>query len=250
MTNPLVSIITPNFNSEKYISETIESVLQQTYKNWELIIVDDFSTDTSVTLIKEFQEKDQRIKLVKLSKNSGPAVARNEGIKIAKGNFLTFIDSDDVWLPKFIETSLLYEKKSQGFVFASYHRFDENLKPKHRDFIVPNKVAYFDILKTNSISCLTAFINVDMLGKKLMPQVNYRQDMGLWLSYLKIIDYAIGIKIPLAIYRIREGSHSRNKLNLVLHQWQFYRNIEGLTVLTTAYYFLLWMFYGVKKYYF
>ena len=118
MTNPLVSIITPNFNSEKYISETIESVLQQTYKNWELIIVDDFSTDTSVTLIKEFQEKDQRIKLVKLSKNSGPAVARNEGIKIAKGNFLTFIDSDDVWLPKFIETSLLYEKKVTRICFC------------------------------------------------------------------------------------------------------------------------------------
>ena len=247
--NPLVSIITPNYNASKFILETIESVIGQTYKNWELIIVDDCSTDDSVTIIENFIKKDSRIKLLKLNVNSGPAVARNKGISTCKGSFMTFIDSDDLWLSNFLETSIKYIKKSQGFVFASYHRFDENLKPMYKDFIVPNRVTYSDVLKTNSISCLTAFIDVDRLGKLKMPEILYRQDMGLWLQYLKNVDYAIGIKKPLAIYRIRKTSHSRNKFNLILHQWSYYRNTEALSIPYSIYYFSLWMFYGLKKYY-
>ncbi len=248
--NPLVSIITPNYNASKYIATTIESVQNQTYTNWELLIVDDCSNDNSVEIIKTFQEKDDRIKLLELPQNAGPAIVRNEGIKQAQGSYLTFIDSDDIWLPDFIETSLKKVKKSEGFVFASYHRFNEDLEPYYKDFIVPDKVNYAAILKSNSISCLTAFIDIDKLGKFYMPEVLYRQDMGLWLKYLKIIDVAIGIKQPLAIYRIRKKSHSRNKLNLLKHQWKFYRNIAKLSVLDSMYYFLCWMFFGVRKYYF
>ncbi len=247
--NPLVSIITPNYNASKFVSESIESVIDQTYENWELIIVDDCSTDDSVIIIENFIKKDSRIKLLKLNVNSGPAVARNEGINSCGGAFMTFIDSDDLWLPNFLEISLGYIKKSQGFVFASYHRFDENLNPIYKDFIVPNRVTYSDVLKTNSISCLTAFIDIDRLGKLNMPEILYRQDMGLWLQYLKNIDYAIGIKEPLAIYRIRKTSHSRNKFNLIKHQWSYYRNTEALSVPYSIYYFTLWMYYGLKKYY-
>ena len=248
--NPLVSIITPNYNAALFIAETIKSVQNQTYTNWELIIVDDCSTDNSVSIIKDFQKKDARIKLIELNKNVGPAIVRNEGIKIAKGTYLTFIDSDDIWLPEFIEISKKSIVKSEGFVFASYHRFNEDLEPKYKDFIVPTKVNYSDILKSNSISCLTAFINIDKLDKLFMPEVLYRQDMGLWLKYLKKIDFAIGILEPMAIYRIRKKSHSRNKLNLIKHQWNFYRNIAELSVLFSGYYFFCWMFYGVRKYYF
>lgn len=248
--NPLVSIITPNYNASKYIATTIESVQNQTYTNWELLIVDDCSTDNSVEIIKTFQKEDDRIKLLELPQNAGPAIVRNEGIKQAQGSYLTFIDSDDIWLPNFIETSLKKVKKSEGFVFASYHRFNEDLEPYYKDFIVPDKVNYAAILKSNSISCLTAFIDIDKLGKFYMPEVLYRQDMGLWLKYLKIIDVAIGIKQPLAIYRIRKKSHSRNKLNLLKHQWKFYRNVAKLSVLDSMYYFLCWMFFGVRKYYF
>ena len=236
--NPLISIITPNYNASKYIAATIESVQNQTYKNWELLIVDDCSTDNSIEIIKVLKNNDTRIKLFELPQNSGPAVVRNIGIKMAQGRYLTFIDSDDIWLPNFIETSLKKVKNSEGFVFASYHRFDENLKPYYKDFMVPNKVNYSDILKSNSISCLTAFIDIQKLGKIYMPEILYRQDMGLWLQYLKKIDVAIGIKQPLAIYRIRKKSHSRNKWNLLKHQWDFYRNTAQLSALTSVYYFL------------
>ena len=247
--NDLVSIVTPNYNCENYIIETIKSVQSQTYKNWELIIIDDASSDNSIHTIECFIENDTRIQLIKLTQNSGPAVCRNKGIEVSKGKFLTFIDSDDLWLPNFIETSITKIKESNGFVFASYHRFDENLEPKYKDFIVPNKVTYSDILKTNSISCLTAFIDINLLGKKYMPEVRYRQDMGLWLKYLKVIPFAIGIEKPLAIYRIRANSHSRNKFNLLKPQWNFYRNVEKLSVFSSIYYIFLWMFYGFKKYY-
>lgn len=246
--NPLISIITPNYNCENYISATIDSVLKQTYQHWELLIIDDCSTDNSIQIIENYSNVDTRIKLIKAEINQGPAKCRNQGIQGANGSFLTFIDSDDIWLPEFLEASLNFVDKSEGFVFASYHRYDEFLKPKFIDFIVPSKVSYSDILKTNSISCLTAFIDIERLGKMYMPNILYRQDMGLWLKYLKKINFAYGNAKPLAIYRIRENSHSRNKVNLLKHQWMFYRNIEQLSIVKSAYYFILWMKNGFIKY--
>ena len=245
---PLISIVTPNYNCEAYIEETIKSVISQTYQNWELLIIDDRSKDASVGIVKKYCLKDDRIQLFTSEKNQGPAKCRNKGIEQAKGDYLTFIDSDDLWLPTFLETSLKFVKKSEGFIFSSYHRQDEQLLPKYKDFIVPKTVTYTDILKTNSISCLTAFIDIQKLGKLYMPDVLYRQDMGLWLSYLKKVDVAFGIQKPLAIYRIRENSHSRNKFNLLKHQWIFYRRIENLSILRTLYYFVLWMKNGIIKY--
>lgn len=244
----LVSIITPNYNCEKFIEETIKSVINQTYQNWELLIVDDCSTDRSIEIIKGYTLKDSRIKFHVSKQNQGPAKCRNKGIKVAAGKYMTFIDSDDLWLPEFLETSIKFIQNSEGFVFSSYHRLDEQLLPIYKDFIVPKTVNYSDILKTNSISCLTAFIDIKKLGKLYMPDVLYRQDMGLWLSYLKVINVACGIKKPLAIYRIRENSHSRNKVNLLSHQWFFYRNVENLSFLSSIYYFILWIKNGLIKY--
>jgi len=245
----LVSIITPNYNSSKFLTDTINSVINQTYKNWEMLIVDDCSTDDSVTIIKKYIKQDNRIRLLNLKTNAGPAMARNLGIENAKGKYLAFLDADDLWFPNFLKKSLINIKNSQGFVFSSYHRYNESLKPIYKDFIVPAKVTYSDILKTNSISCLTAFIDIGKLGKLSMPKILYRQDMGLWLQYLKLIDFAKGDKECLAIYRIRKNSHSRNKFNLIKHQWFFYRNIENLSVLKSIYYFISWMIYGFNKYY-
>lgn len=246
--NKLVSIITPSFNSSKYIVETIQSVQNQTYNDWELLITDDGSTDDSLDIVVKEAEKDNRIKYFSI-KNSGPAAARNNSIEKAKGNYLAFLDSDDLWYADFISTSIAALKNSEGFVFSSYKRCDEvTLKPIYKDFIVPSLVTYTDILKTNSISCLTAFIDIDRLGKKYMPDVMFRQDMGLWLTYLKSIKYAVGIKKPMAIYRIRKNSHSRNKKKLLKHQWYFYRNVEKLSVLYSFYIMCVWAFRGFLKY--
>lgn len=246
--NNLVSIITPSYNSAQFIEATIKSVQKQTHANWEMLITDDGSSDNSAEIISKITQKDERIKLFKIS-NSGPGIARNNSIKNAKGNYLAFLDSDDLWFPEFLSISLSKIKNSEGFVFSSYKRCDENtLEEVFKDFIVPDKVNYTDILKTNSISCLTAFIDIDKLGKEFMPEIMYRQDMGLWLKYLKKIEYAIGIQQPLAIYRIRKKSHSRNKKKLLKPQWYFYREVENISFLKSIYYMVMWAINGFIKY--
>jgi glycosyltransferase involved in cell wall biosynthesis len=244
----LVSIITPTFNAEKFIAETIKSVQNQTYTHWELIIIDDSSSDSTIEIINQFTS-DKRLCLIKNNKNLGPAKSRNIGIQKSCGKYLTFIDADDLWKKNFIERSITEIANTKNpFVFASYERKDEHLNPHLNDFIVPNKVNYSAILKSNAISCLTAFLDVSVLGKKYMPEIKKRQDMGLWLQYLKIIPFAVGIQEPLAIYRIRKNSLSRNKIDLIKYQWAFYRKIEKLSVFQSFYYLICWMYFGFIKY--
>ena len=249
MESALVSVITPSYNSEKFIAQTIASVQSQMHQNWEMILVDDASSDNTIEIIKNLMLNDNRIKLIELPQNSGPAVARNKGIEVASGDFMTFLDADDIWFPEFISTSIRAIKTRRiPFVFSSYRRSDEDLNFIYSDFIVPEKVSYSDILKTNSISCLTAFLDIKTLGKKTMPEVFKRQDMGLWLKYLKEIPFAYGIQKPLAIYRIRANSLSRKKSRLLKYQWQFYRNVEKLNVFQSCYFMTHWMWRGFMKY--
>jgi len=247
--NALVSIITPSYNSAKFIAETIQSVQNQTYSNWEMIIVDDGSSDETENVVLSIIQNDNRIQFHKLSQNSGPAVARNTGIEKASGDYLTFIDADDIWFPTFIENNIkTIQETGILFVFSSYKRANEQLEFVYSDFIVPHKVSYTDILKSNSISCLTAFLDIKKLGKKYMPLIRKRQDMGLWLNYLKVIPFAYGIQETQAIYRIRENSLSRKKSDLIKYQWQFYRQVENLNLFQSAYYMLHWMYRGFMKY--
>jgi len=248
MNLPLVSIITPCYNSSKFIEETISSVQAQTYTHWEMLITDDGSTDNSLERIKEISRNDSRVKFFSIN-NSGPAIARNNSIKHANGKYLAFLDSDDLWMPNFLSKSINFVSNTEGFVFSSYKRCNEiTLEEQYKDFIVPNKASYMDILKTNSISCLTAFVDIERLGKEFMPEVMYRQDMGLWLKYLKKIKYANGNKETLAIYRIRTNSHSRNKKKLLKPQWFFYREVENLNIITSIYLMIVWAYRGLKKY--
>jgi glycosyltransferase involved in cell wall biosynthesis len=246
--NQLVSIITPCFNVEDFIAETIASVQNQSFTNWEWFIIDDFSNDRSVSIIEEYAQKDARIKFLPLKKNAGAAIARNMGIALAKGNYLTFIDADDVWFPQFLAENVAKIEQSEGFLCASYEMYDASLNKKLGELIVPKYATYSAILKTNTISCLTAFIDISRLGKEFMPEIKYRQDMGLWLKYLKKINRVEGIQEILAIYRIRKQSLSNNKMNLLKHQWTYYRDVEKLSVLRSSYYFSVWMYYGSKKY--
>ena len=245
----LVSIITPAYNSAKFIAETIQSVQNQTHQIWEMLIVDDGSSDATEAIVQSFLDKDKRIKFYKLPLNSGPAVARNTAIEKASGDFMTFIDADDIWFPTFIENSIKTIQETKiPFVFSSYKRSNEHMEFVYSDFIVPQKVSYSDILKSNSISCLTAFVDVKTLGKKYMPLIRKRQDMGLWLNYLKVIPFAYGIQETQAIYRIRQNSLSRKKSDLVKYQWQFYREVEKLHIFQASYYMMHWMYRGFMKY--
>jgi glycosyltransferase involved in cell wall biosynthesis len=249
MESKLVSIITPLHNSERFIGETIESVQGQTYANWEMLIVDDCSTDRSAEIVQRFRDADCRIRLISLPSRGGPALARNSGIREARGRYIIFLDSDDIWFPHLLETEVdVMLKKDAAIVFASYERATEDKKTNLGPFIVPAKVNYRDLLKTCSISCLTGMYDAGKVGKVYMPDFHKREDYGLWLAILKQGHTAWGIAEPLALYRMRKGSVSRNKLHIAYRQWRYYRTEERLPPHECVYFFCRYAISSFKKY--
>lgn len=249
-TSPLVSVITPLYNAERFISETIKSVQNQTYTNWEMIIVNDQSSDKGVELVKVFQKDDERIILLENDKNEGAAVSRNKAIESAKGRFIAFLDSDDLWLPEKLDTQVKFMlEKDVAFSFAAYEKVDMDGN-KFGQIDVPEKVDYYSLLKTCSVGCLTAVYDSEKLGKVYMPNIRKRQDYGLWLRILKIIPNGFGINTTLAKYRVRKDSISGNKFSAAKYQWNVYRNVEQLGLLKSVYYFTYYTIYGFVKTYF
>ncbi len=244
----LVSVITPSYKSEKFIAQTIESVLAQTYKNWEMIIVDDVSSDNSNKIIEKYINKDSRIKLIKLEINSGPAIARNRAIKEAKGRYIAFLDADDLWKAEKLEKQIDFMNKSNlSFTYSSYDLIDEEDNDLG-SFKTKDKITYDELLKTNSIGCLTAIYDTERLGKIYMPNILKRQDYGLWLKILKKINKTQGIVEPLATYRILKNSVSSNKLKAAKYQWKIYREVENINIFKSLYYFIHYTYNGLKKY--
>jgi teichuronic acid biosynthesis glycosyltransferase TuaG len=245
----MISVITAAYNCAAYIEQTIKSVQNQTLPDWEMIIIDDNSTDNTLQIIKEKASADARIKYLINDTNLGPAKTRNKGIELARGRYLAFLDGDDLWEENFIEVSLDFMIiNGYPFVFSSYKRVDELLQPLYTDFIVPAKVNYHSLLKTCPISCLTAVIDIESTGKFYMPDIPKRQDYGLWLSILKKIDHAHGIKQPLAVYRIRKNSVSRNKYKAMFYVWKVYRDVEHINIFYSAYLMVNYIINGLKKY--
>jgi len=243
----LVSIITPLHNASTYIAETINSVISQTYKDWELIVVDDVSEDDSVQVVEKFVETEPRIKLIKLTENSGAAVARNTAIRAASGRYIAFLDSDDLWLPEKLETQLAFmQQHNYAFSFSAYERIDENGRPLGL-VGVPEKISYRQMLKTSVIGCLTAIYDTAFFGKVYMPLIRKRQDYGLWLKLLKQAEFAYGIQQSLARYRIRRDSISSNKLNTSTFNWRLYRQVENLSLIASCYYFAHYAVRGVLR---
>lgn len=247
----LVSVILPSFNSCEYIAKTIESVLDQSYKNFELIIIDDASNDSSVRIIKSYKNVDERVKLIELRENKGQAFARNKGIEVANGDYITFIDSDDIWVNIFLEEQLNFMKSANAqVVFSSYQRMDEKLEKNLGVFKVPSKTTYKALLKSNYMSCLTTVIDIRSLGKfYFRDKLKMHEDFVLWLEVLKKAKVAYGNPSVLAIYRIRNKSVSRNKFKGIIRIWDIYLNIEKLNVAYSIYNLILYIFKGFLKNY-
>lgn len=240
MEKDLVSIITPSYKSEKFISETIESVLAQTYTNWEMIIVDDVSPDNSNTVIEKYSKNDHRIKLIKLEQNSGPAIARNRAIQEAKGRYIAFLDADDLWKPEKLEKQLRFmQEKDCALSYSSYETMTEQGSPFNKFILPPLKISYKDLLKSNNIGCLTAVYDTKKVGKVFMPLINKRQDYGLWLKILRQVDFAYGIDESLAVYRIMSNSVSSNKLKLLKYHYKLFTECENISSISALYY-LMW----------
>ncbi|MGM7702931.1 glycosyltransferase family 2 protein [Pseudalkalibacillus sp. Hm43] len=237
MNEPKVSVITPSYKSSKFIGDTISSVLNQTYKNWEMIIVDDCSPDNSVEVIEEYVQKDSRIKLHQLSENSGAAVARNTAIDMADGKYIAFLDSDDLWLPEKLEKQVRFmEENKSVFSFTEYRIMDEEGSPTDITVKIPKEMSYRDLLKRTVIGCLTVMVNIEETGKVQMPNIRARQDLALWLSILRRGYVAHGIQEELAMYRKVKGSVSSNKFKMIKKNWTVYRDLEKIGPIRSAWY--------------
>jgi teichuronic acid biosynthesis glycosyltransferase TuaG len=248
-----VSIITASFNSEKYISKTIESVINQSYKNWELLITDDYSTDHTIEIIESYSKKDSRIKFFKLKKNSGAAVARNNSINNSKGKYIAFIDSDDLWEMNKLNEQLFFMKDNNvHFSFTAYKIIDDNGNStgKTVDSSQTGSFSYKDMLaKKATLGCSTVMLNKKAFKDLFnMPLLRTGQDYAFWLKLLKNTNQEAFI-LPIAFtqYRINPKSISRNKLKKAKRQWAIYRNNENLNFVTSLYYFCFYAFRAVFR---
>ncbi|PLS04332.1 glycosyltransferase family 2 protein [Neobacillus cucumis] len=245
---PLVSIITPVYKAEKFIAETIKSVQQQTYENWEMILVNDVSPDNSVKIINTFAEADSRIRLVNLEENSGAAVARNTAIKFSKGKYIAFLDSDDLWHPdKLMKQIRFMEKGNLPFSFTAYEIMEENGTRTGKIVHVPDNIDYDGLLKNTIIGCLTVVLNKETIGHIEMVNIRTRQDFVLWLDILKRGHLAYGLDETLAYYRKVEGSISNNKIKAAKRNWYVYRKIEKLSLLKSITSFTGYAYHAIKK---
>ena len=223
----LVSIITPCFNSEKYISETVQSILHQTYENWELILVDDGSKDETFAILSKFASQDIRVKTFQLEKNSGAGVARNFGIQQASGNYIAFLDADDLWKPEKLEKQLTFmESQNIPFTFSFYETIDEVGNLRNETITTPSKITYKQLYYCNWIGNLTGIYSVDFFGKIPISAIKKRQDWMLWLQIVKQIQIAIPVPESLAYYRVRQDSISASKWKLIKYNFKVYKDFH------------------------
>ena len=223
MKEDLVSIVVPVYNCEKFIRQTINTVKKQTYNNWELLLVNDCSTDRSKEIIIKELKDDDRIKLLELEKNSGAAIARNKGIENARGKYIAFLDADDLWNENGIDNKKIVK--------------------------VPEKINYRQALKNTTIFTSTVIFDVEKLGKGLikMPNVRRGQDTATWWKVLKTNIIAYGLNETLSLYRRSNNTLSANKMKALKRTWNLYRNVEHLNVFYSLYNFSWYVFNAVKR---
>lgn len=234
----LVSVITPAYNAARFIGETIQSVLDQTYSNWEMLIVDDKSTDETVAIVQEYMKEDERIKLITLDENSGSAVARNTAMDHAKGKFMAFLDSDDLWMPEKLTKQVAFmEDNGIAFSFTKYVRMQEDGTLTNAVTEAPKTVTYDRLMKQCVIGCLTVMLDRERIGNERMINIRTRQDYAFWLALLRKGHLAYGMDEVLAKYRLVENSISSDKLKAAKQNWKLYYHIEDHSLMTAAWYF-------------
>ncbi len=248
--NQLVSVITALYNSERFVEKTIKSVISQTYPQWEMIIVNDGSTDRSAQIALDYAKRDERIKVI-TQPNAGSAAARNNGIRQAAGRYIALLDSDDVWDSNFLESQLAFMQQTDGkLVCAAHRRVNEKDEECLKPFYPPREARYHDLLKTCSISCLTALYDTQPYGKVYLREElsSLRDDYALWLDLVKKVGVVYGNQQILASYRMLNSQITANKRKMIKPQYNIYRKVEKIGVLKSLYYLFCWGIYGLKKY--
>lgn len=244
---PLVSIVIPAYNCERFVAETINSVKNQTFKDWELIIVNDKSSDKTAEIVKKFCSK--KIKLINLKGNSGAAKARNAGIEAARGRYLCFLDADDLWVPEKLEKQIKFMKeKNSAFSFTGYEFADENAKPNGKVVKVPARITYKKALRNTTIWTSTVMFDLNKIYKNYvyMPEIK-SEDTATWWNVLKVTGHADGLDEVLSIYRRSENTLSSNKVEAISRIWNLYRKHEKLNVAKSSVCFVGYAFNAVKR---
>ena len=241
----LISIVMPAYNAAQYIEQSIESVLKQSYTNWELIIVDDCSIDDTYKIVEKLCITEERIKLFRMNENSGVAMARNFAISMSRGKYIAFLDSDDLWLPDKLEKQLnLMREKKAVISYTAYRQF--SMEKVGNLVSVPEQVTYKQLLKGNVIGCLTVMLDKERIGNLQMKKARH-EDYILWLDILKKGNIAYGLQEDLARYRKSETSLTSNKKRSALWTWQVYRQHQELSFFASIYYFIFYVCKGLLK---
>lgn len=244
-----ISIIMPAYNAEKYLMEAVQSVRAQTWEDWELLIIDDGSTDSTARIAAKCQREDARIRYIRNSSNLGAAGSRNAGIRQASGEWLAFLDSDDRWEAEKLEKQMKTAKeKNAAFLYTGSGFMDENGGKKQWVLDVPETVGFRGLLKQNVISCSSVLIRKDWMRAFPEKQVPIHEDFAVWLEILKEEGKkAYGVNEPLLIYRIRSGSKSGNKRKAAAMTFRVYR-LLGLPLWKCVFCFVCYTWNGLRKY--
>lgn len=246
--HPLVSVIMPCYNMEGFVADTIRSVRNQTFVDWELLIVDDASTDGTVALVQSLAEQDDRIDFSINPEHAGIAPTRNSCIKKSKGRFLAFLDADDIWHPEKLERQLHFMLERQiGFSYSSYDLIDESGQSLGKTIKAAGNLNYTAYLRNTIIGCSTVMVDTDRVGPVVVPNFRTSEDAATWLDILKKGFVAYAIEEPLTSYKIRQKSASSNKLKASADLWKVYRQNEKLPFFKAVYFFSCYVFNAIKK---
>lgn len=247
----LISIIVPVYNAERFIEETIACVGMQTYPQWELLLVEDGSSDRTVSIIEDYVRTngEKRIRLIRQPENLGAAQARNRGLKEAKGRYIAYLDADDLWVPEKLERELAFmSEKNAAFAFTGYEFVDENGRGTGKVVRVPETLTYRQALKNTTIFTTTVMFDTEKIDTALleMPVIK-SEDTALWWKVLRNGYIAYGLDENLARYRRAGKTLSSNKLEAMRRIWNLYRKAEGMGVLSSAWHFCFWAVRAVKR---
>ena len=249
-TSGMVSVVMPCYNGADFISETIDSVLAQTYENWELLIIDDGSSDNSLEIVKSYAATDPRIRPISQA-NAGSAAARNNGIKQARGQYIALLDSDDLWLPEFLESQITFMKSKNAYcVCSSYERIDESSQKVLKPVLAKEKITVKDIKRLDYIGVMTGLYDCTKYGKVyLHPELkSLLDDYAYWVDIISLCGVAYGNPAVLAQYRLRKNSMTSNKKKLIKVHYKFYRNYFGDGRVVSAAKLMYWAVSGLIKY--
>jgi len=246
---PLISVIMPAYNAERYIVAAIRSVQAQTYTNWELLVIDDGSTDETCQIVRRLAEEDARICLYENPENLGTARTRNRGLDLSRGAYIALLDSDDLWLPEKLEKQYsLAQRESADIVYSSYALIDEHDQPLCKDYLVPEHADLSQMLKNNVIGCSTVLLSAGAMSQFRFSGEYYHEDYALWLRMLQTGKKAAGIRAVCVKYRVHAGGRAANKVQSARQRWIIYRSLLKLSIPRSVYYLGCYGANGLRKY--